>query len=116
MIYPYYSVNGFPDLWSSHFIFLVFLESVFGLEIIMKFFLQELDEEGQSLNETLEIVATKYLRSEFLIDLVVLLPLGGIDDSWRFLWLIKAYRLKQLHYYMSARFFNPFIHYYVGQK
>lgn len=50
-------------MWSSEFIFLVFLESIFGFEIIMKFFLQELDEKGQSLSDTLEIVATKYLRS-----------------------------------------------------
>ena len=98
MMYPYYSVNGFPVLWSTQFIFLVFLELVFGFEIILKFFLQELDEKGQSLYFPLEIVATNYLRSEFLIDLFVLLPLGGIfseiDDRWKILWLIKAYRLK----------------------
>lgn len=120
MIYPYYSVNGFPELWSSEFYFLLFLESVFGFEIIIKFFLQKLDEKGQSQFEPLEYVATAYFKSEFLIDFIVLLPLGGIfseiDSRWKFLWIIKAYRLKELQYYMSSRFTKPLINYYVEQK
>ena len=120
MIYPYFSVNGFPEIWSSEFIQLIFLESVFGCEIIIKFFLQKIDEKGQSLTEPLETVATNYFRSQFLIDLIVLLPLGGIfsliDYRWKLLWLIKAYRIKELQYYMSPRFFKPFINYYIDQK
>lgn len=39
LLYPYYSVNGFPDLYTSEFWQLVTLEAVFSLEILLRFFL-----------------------------------------------------------------------------
>jgi hypothetical protein len=44
ILYPLYNVNGFPKWNTYDMAILVFLESFFGIDIIMKFFLQELDE------------------------------------------------------------------------
>jgi len=102
--YPYYSVNGFPQPWSFQFWRLCALESIFLIDIILNFFLQELDEENKSRNHPLEVVAQKYFTSRFPIDFIILLPLGGIlsliDIRLKFFWLIKALRIKDLMKYL----------------
>jgi len=74
---------------------------IFAFEIIMKMFLQNLDEEGKSERLPLEYVTLNYIRSDFLTDLIAFLPLGGIfssfDERLKFLWLVKALRIKDLH-------------------
>ena len=57
ILYPYYNVNGFPSINSLELWFLVFIESIFALEIVINFFLQTLDEEGKSKNLPLESVS-----------------------------------------------------------
>ena len=110
LMYPYYNVNGFPPYKSYKFIQLVLLDSVFFFDIILNFFLQELDEKGHSKNQPLEIIAENYLRGDFLLDMIVFVPWGGIfslvDNRLKFLWLIKALRIKDLMRYMSKRQFN----------
>ena len=54
ILYPYYNVNGFPSINSLEIWFLIFLESIFAIEIFINFFLQTLDEVGKSKNLTLE--------------------------------------------------------------
>ena len=54
ILYPYYNENGFPSINSLEIWFLIFLESIFAIEILINFFLQTLDEEGKSKNLTLE--------------------------------------------------------------
>ena len=80
------------------------LESIFLIDIILNFFLQELDEENKSRNLPLEVVAHKYFTSKFLRDIIILLPLGGIlsmiDVRLKFFWLIKALRIKDLMKYL----------------
>ena len=39
LLYPYYSVNGFPEVYTNSFWQLLILEAVFTLEILMRFFL-----------------------------------------------------------------------------
>lgn len=39
VLYPYYNTNGFPSWNSTQMIFLIFLESIFAIDIIMSFFL-----------------------------------------------------------------------------
>ena len=56
-MYPFYNVNGFPPFNSYKFIQLVLLDSVFFVDIILNFFMQELDEKGQSKNHPLETIA-----------------------------------------------------------
>lgn len=67
----------------------------------MNFFLQKLDEQGNSQELPLEAVAVYYLKEGFIIDTIVLIPFGGIlsllDKRFEILWLIKAIRIKDLH-------------------
>ena len=75
----------------------------------MKFFLQRLDEEGKSEKLPLEMVAVNYLKTDFIIDLIVLIPFGGIlslfDKRFEIFWLIKAIRIKDLHNYVEIKQF-----------
>lgn len=120
LLYPLYNVNGFPKFPSWHFYRLFLLEGVFGVEIILNFFLQDLDEDGKSKGESLETVSSNYLRGKFLIDLIALLPLGAmfthIDERFKVLWLVKAIRIKELHQYLSKKSFQPVINHYIQYK
>jgi hypothetical protein len=73
-------------------------EFFFFADICLCFFKQELNEEGKSKNETLEVIALRYLRSRKLkLDTISFLPIGWIaslyDERLRFFWIIKAMRL-----------------------
>ena len=85
------------------------LESVFFVEIILNFFLQDLDEEGKSKNEAHEVIISKYMRGNFVTDVLAFLPLGYmfefVDHKFKILWLIKALRIKELHGYLGKRSF-----------
>ena len=65
-------------------------------------------------------MALNYLKGEFLIDLLAFLPFGllslMIDERFKFLWIIKAIRIKQLKYYLSKKFFNQFITAYIEYR
>ena len=82
---------------------------IFGVDIIINFLLQKLDEEGKSQNLPLETVAVEYLKTEFLTDLIVILPLGGLmslyDQRLEIFWLIKAIRIKDLYNYLNIKHF-----------
>jgi len=113
LLYPYYNVNGFPGIAK-----LMALEFVFFVEIILNFFLQDLDEEGKSKNEPQELIVSKYMRGSFIIDLLTFLPLGYTlefyDHRFKILWLIKALRIKELHGYLGKRSFAPIINFYIN--
>jgi hypothetical protein len=55
-----------------------------------------------------------------LADFIILLPLGGIfsmiDSRLKFLWLIKAIRIKDLMRYMSKRQFNQMVDLYIEYR
>lgn len=122
LLYPFYTVNGFPS-WSpptSEFWIIVGLECIYAFDIMMNFFLQTLDEEGKSQELPLEMVAVQYLKQGFLTDLIVLIPFGGIlslvEPRFEILWLIKAIRIKDLHYYLNIRQFQPLINSFIEYK
>ena len=52
-MYPVHIVNGFPGIKSQIFWYLVIGEAVCLIDIVINFFLQEIDEEGNSRNEPL---------------------------------------------------------------
>jgi hypothetical protein len=118
-MYPYYNVNGFPAIGSFNYWILFMLEGVFGFEIIMNFFLQDLDEGGNSLNKPLETVSSNYLRGRFLVDLIAFLPLGSmtlIDERLKILWLIKAIRIRELNKILEYRNMRPIMVSYIEHK
>ena len=76
VLYPIYNVTGYPKFGEFQLFFLIILEGVFFVEIVVNFFMQPLDEQGISKSETLENIASMYLRGGFALDFIVLLPLG----------------------------------------
>jgi len=119
--YAYFTVNGFPPLQSLLFWALAFMEVVFFLDIGVSFLLQKIDEQGRSQNLPLHQVAFEYLNSGFLIDILAFIPFGLIlselaGDEFRFFWVIKMIRLKDLYFYTSMAFFQPIIDYYISKK
>ena len=75
LCYPYFMIAGI-ELHSHRFNWMIAFETIFLLEIGVNFFKQELDEEGNSKLEPLEVIAYRYLRSNFIIDTMVLIPWG----------------------------------------
>ena len=48
IIYPYYTLCGFPEVTDVMFIVLCVNELIYAIDIIVRFFTQELDESGHS--------------------------------------------------------------------
>ena len=94
--------------------FIAFSELCFLTDIVLGFFKQEINEEGKSQFEPLEIVATNYLKSSsFKIDLIAFIPwgilFGLIDQRLIFMWVIKAIRIFQLNSRFTDRQILPII-------
>lgn len=54
LVYPAYTLNGFPSQDQFNFWLICFSEALFFIDICLSFFKQELNEEGQSKQESLE--------------------------------------------------------------
>lgn len=52
-LYPIYIIMGFPEMLSPNFLVLWTVETFFLIDIIMNFFLQKVNEQGNHLNQTL---------------------------------------------------------------
>jgi hypothetical protein len=75
---------------------------MFFIDIVLCFFKQEMDEEGNSKQETLTTIATLYFKNGFLKDFITFLPLGYVfsifDSRLSFFWLIKILRISSLNH------------------
>ena len=98
VVYPYYSVFEFPNYETAIFWRIMVSELACFIDIVLNFFKQNLDEQGQSKNENLETISSKYLNSNFLFDLFLIFPTGYvmayIDHRLKFFWIIKIFRVK----------------------
>ena len=117
--YPYYTNNGLPEFPHGTFFALWFSETLMFIDIILNFFKQGLDEQGNSLYDPLSEVATRYLHSDFCIELIAFIPwgylLGLIDHKLKIFWLVKAIRIGQLNHYMKDRSILPIINYQIDK-
>ena len=97
IVYPYYINNGLPQFPSSNFFALSISESFFLIDIILNFFKQGIDEQGNTLYDPLKEVALRYYNTSFIVDLIALIPWGYImgmfDPKLRVFMLIKAIRI-----------------------
>jgi len=91
----------------------LFSEVLFLIDIIINFFKQGVDEQGNSLRDPLSEVATSYLNCTFCIDLIAFIPWGyllaSIDYKMKIFWVIKAIRIGKLNHYMTDRMILPII-------
>ena len=112
-MYPYFTVNGLPSIDSIGFILIVTTEMICFFDIVINFFLQEVDEEGNPKKESRSVIMERYLRSTFAFDVIIFLPIGYfmslIDQKLKFFWVIKAVRIMKVNYYVSNRIIFPLI-------
>jgi hypothetical protein len=58
------------------------------------------------------------MNGQFIIDVIVFLPFGAlftyINQQLKFVWIIKAIRIKDIQYYLSKRFFDTLISSYIN--
>jgi len=95
-------------------IVLTVCEAFFFVNIVVSFFLQANDDAKIPMREPLIVIARRYLWGRFFIDLLVLLPMGYIlveliDQKLRFAWALKGLRVVDLNYYISDKFWDPYI-------
>ena len=69
---------------------MIIFESIFALDILINFFKQDLDDQGKTKAEPLVKICTRYLQTNFVFDVLVLIPWGYIFGQFVFLWGIKA--------------------------
>ena len=55
--YPYYMVNEFPGFEDPGILVIFLSDFLFLIDIILSFFKQEINEDGQSKTDPLEIIA-----------------------------------------------------------
>ena len=93
---------------------LIGCEFVFLFNIFINFFLQENDDAKIPFRKSLPDVAYKYFTGRFLLDLIVLLPIGYVfaayvDKKFLCLMVLKGLRVIDLNYYISDKFLGPYI-------
>ena len=120
IVYPFYINNGLPEFPTPNFFALWFSEGFFFIDIILNFFKQGVDEQGNTLYDPLRTVALNYYRGELLVDLIAFLPWGymlvGFDPKLKVFWLIKAIRIAQLNKYIKDRALLPVINKWLENK
>ena len=93
---------------------LIGCEFVFLFNIFINFFLQENDDAKIPFRKSLPDVAYKYFTGRFLLDVIVLLPIGYVfaayvDKKFLCLMVLKGLRVIDLNYYISDKFLGPYI-------
>lgn len=113
LVYPYYTVFEFPHYYSSTFWLILVAELICLIDILFNFFKQQLDEQGQPKNEALETIALNYFRTNFFLDLLLVFPVGYVmslfDRRTKFLWIIKAFRVKHINSYLNDSYIKPIV-------
>ena len=69
--------------------------------------------------QKLSVVAERYFKGEFIVDLIILIPFGMlefINPKLKVLWLVKDIRLKDLSIYISKGYINPIINNFIKYR
>ena len=93
-------------------------ELISFFDMVIHFFLQDIDEKGESKHERLNIIALRYFKGNFKFDLFIFIPWGllftYIDNRLRFFWVTKGFRIMTLNYYLSDQMLIPFIKMFIN--
>lgn len=73
--YPYYMVNSFPDFNSLVMTIIINSKSMFFIDIVLGFFIKEMDDEGNSKFDTLRTISSNYFKNGLVIEFLTFLPL-----------------------------------------
>lgn len=103
IMYPYYTANEFPAFWTEQFYLLWGCELIYLIDIVIHFFLQDLDVDRVSRRDDLATVSSRYLNGQFKYDFIAFIPFGLfglLSPQLEILWVIKAIRIRTLNYYL----------------
>lgn len=115
LVYPFALAFGFPESENHPVnISLLITNLIFFLDIALSFLLavrKEGDQEEYVTN--FEKISVLYLKSNFVEDLLIALPLGYIGkclhQSLEILYAIKVSRLNQIRKFLQPSFYNRHI-------
>ena len=102
IFYPFMAHR--QQISNNEMILMIISESIFLIDIIVNFFLQPMNEEGQELNVQLLRIAQNYFFGRFLVDFFLILPHGIFMyyiKNMSALWLIKTIRLRDFLQYIT---------------
>ena len=120
LMYPYFMILDTPTILNKFLMPQLLFETIFLVEIIINFLKQDLMEDETSKCERLEDISYRYFTSGFASDLIVLLPWGYMftyfNPRLKFMWIIKAVRIKELLHYMSNKVILGPVHSYYELK
>ena len=80
----YYACFGPPENQTMKFIDIV-MEVFFGIDILRNFFMQYEDVEEQKTVRNLKMIAKRYLKGDFLVDLLAFAR-NPLTEVWRDSW------------------------------
>ena len=108
IMYAHYASKGIPPVNRMSFLLFIAMEIIMFSDLILNFFVQPLQEDGQSMNMALEEIAKNYLENAFMYDLISWVPFGLLQNVNRHLsvlWLLKTLRIRELIVYTQKRYY-----------
>lgn len=93
------------------------LEVFFALDIIRNFLMQYVDPEEQKVIKSLKLIAKRYLKGRFVLDILAISPnilRIVVEDTWSpdkadLLFLLRLFRLNKLAYLVDTQKFQQII-------
>lgn len=123
VLYPYGMASAFdPDPTSAANVMLTLAQLLFAFDIVLKFFLaikvESYDDSKYTSN--LSVISTTYVKTGFIADLVLALPLGflgaGLSQHFKVLHLIKVARARTFFSAFQPKLYNEQIRKYYNRK
>lgn len=114
ILHHFFNLSIFLTTLSNLEITLLSFEFIFLINICINFFLQQNDDAKIPLRDSFFTVAERYLYGRFLLDVIVLLPIGYFlaafyDVKFLSLLCLKGIRVIDLNTYISDKFLGPHI-------
>ena len=109
LLATFYACFGPPETTSAKVIDIV-MEVCFGVDIIRNFFMQYQDDEEQKTIRNLKMIAKKYLKGDFLVDVIAISRIflnEVFKDSWTqdqldLLYLLRLFRLYKVLFLLNT--------------
>lgn len=123
--WPYFIAFGFPPLpyskdWNM---IIIFIGELFDIaNISFRFFMAYKDEGNSKYETNLNKIQTRYLKGDFIIDLIIFIPWGLLSITspkmaWaRVLYSLKTIRIKKLFAFLDKNFINPILRHFKEKR
>ena len=124
MQWPYFIAFGFPDqpyLKDPNLIFILIGEVFDMMNISFRFFMAY-KNEGNRYETNLQKIQSKYIKGDFIIDLIIFIPWGLLSVTspklkWtRILFTLKTVRIKKLFAFLDKSVISPILRQFKENK